>query len=66
MNNKTVAKLMLSGLIFALIMFGLMVMVAVAVAVYFLGATPDTSFLLGMVAAMICVRTLVEAIDASL
>lgn len=66
MNKDTVAKLMLSGVMFALIIFVLTVGIAVAVSVYLLGVHPDSSVLVGILATLAVSRGLVEVVDASI
>jgi len=66
MNNEAIANLMLSGVIFALIMFAVTVGIAVAVSAYLFGVAPDSSALIGILGAMVVARGLTELVIVSL
>jgi len=64
--KKATAHLMLSGVIFALIMFALTVGIAVAVSAYVFGVAPDSSALIGILGAMVVARGLTEFVMITL
>jgi len=66
MNNEAIVNLMLTGVMFALIMLVLIIGLAFAVSVYFLGVPPDISFLIGAFSAIVVGRAMIEAIEASI
>ena len=66
MNDEAIAKLMLSGVMFALIMFALTVGIGVSVSAYLFGVAPDSSVLIGILGTLVVARGLIELVIVTL